>query len=93
MLIAGAGYIGLGLAAVLQAGGHRVTGLRRSPPAQANGPAWIAADVTVLRGVTIGDHSVVGTRSLVTTDLPPRTLAYGVPARAQRGLGDRSESR
>jgi acetyltransferase-like isoleucine patch superfamily enzyme len=43
--------------------------------------------------VTIGDHSVVGTRSLVTSDLPPRTLAYGVPARARRELGDRSATR
>ena len=53
VLIAGAGYIGLRLAAVLQAGGHRITGLRRSPPSQANGPAWITADVT--RPATLAD--------------------------------------
>jgi acetyltransferase-like isoleucine patch superfamily enzyme len=65
----------------------------RVEPVRVGDHVWIAADVTVTRGVTIGDHSVVGTRSLVTSDLPPRTLAYGVPARARRELGDRSATR
>lgn len=51
VLIAGAGYIGLRLAGVLAAAGHRVTGLRRTPPD--TGPAWIAADV--LRPETLDD--------------------------------------
>jgi maltose O-acetyltransferase len=54
---------------------------------------WVAADVTVLRGVTIGDHSVVGTRSLVSRDIPPHTLAFGVPAVARGSVGDRSRAR
>ncbi len=32
---------------------------------------WVASDVTILRGVTIGEHSVIGTRSLVTRNIPP----------------------
>ncbi len=54
---------------------------------------WVASDVTVLRGVTIGEHSVVGTRSLVTDDVPPHSLAYGLPARVQGVVGDRSHAR
>lgn len=54
---------------------------------------WIASDVTVLRGVTIGAHSIVGTRSLVTRDIPPHTLAYGIPAQPRGAVGDRSECR
>ncbi len=54
---------------------------------------WIAGDCTVLRGVTVGEHAVVGTRSLVTADVPPHTLAYGVPARVQGPVGDRSSVR
>ena len=42
---------------------------------------WVAADVTILRGVTIGEHSVIGTRSLVTHDIAPHTLAFGQPAK------------
>ncbi len=51
---------------------------------------WIAADVTVLRGVEIGEQSVVGTRSLVTRSLPPHSLAYGNPAKVRGTIGDRS---
>jgi acetyltransferase-like isoleucine patch superfamily enzyme len=54
---------------------------------------WVASEVTILRGVTIGDHSVVGTRSLVTRDIPPHTLAFGVPAQPRGSVGDRSEAR
>jgi len=52
---------------------------------------WVASDVTVLRGVEIGAHSVIGTRSLVTRSIPEHTLAYGVPARPGGEVGDRSE--
>jgi NDP-sugar pyrophosphorylase family protein len=51
---------------------------------------WIAADVTILRGVEIGEQSVVGTRSLVTRSLPPHSLAYGNPAAVHGTIGDRS---
>jgi hypothetical protein len=54
---------------------------------------WIAADCTVLKGVTIGEHSVVGTRSLVTRDIPPHTLALGQPARPKGKVGDRTGAR
>lgn len=51
---------------------------------------WISSDVTVLRGVEIGSHSVIGARSLVTRSIPAHTLAYGVPARPGGEVGDRS---
>jgi acetyltransferase-like isoleucine patch superfamily enzyme len=52
---------------------------------------WIAADVTVLRGVEIGEQSVVGARSLVTRSMPPHTLALGNPATPSGKIGDRSQ--
>jgi acetyltransferase-like isoleucine patch superfamily enzyme len=55
--------------------------------------AWIASDVTVLRGVTIGEHAVVGARSLVTRDVPPHALAFGSPATVRGSVGDRSRVR
>jgi acetyltransferase-like isoleucine patch superfamily enzyme len=55
--------------------------------------AWIAADCTVQKGVTIGTHAVVGARSLVTHDVPPHTLAFGSPARPRGPVGDRSKVR
>jgi maltose O-acetyltransferase len=55
--------------------------------------AWVASDVTVLRGVTIGEHSVIGARSLVTRDIPPHSLAFGTPATVRGTVGDRSRAR
>jgi putative colanic acid biosynthesis acetyltransferase WcaF len=43
--------------------------------------AWIAADVMICPGVLISDGSVVGARSLVTTDLGEWAVYAGVPAR------------
>lgn len=55
--------------------------------------AWVSSDVTVMRGVTIGAHAVVGARSLVTRDVPPHTLVFGSPAEPRGKVGDRSTAR
>ena len=43
--------------------------------------AWVAADVFVGPGVSIGDLSVVGARSVVVKDLPARRVCVGNPCR------------
>ncbi|HBZ72516.1 MAG TPA: hypothetical protein DEP35_23375 [Deltaproteobacteria bacterium] len=53
---------------------------------------WITSDVTILRGVSIGDHCVIGARSVVTRDIPPHTMARGIPAHPRGKVGDRSET-
>ena len=45
---------------------------------------WIGAGVIVLSGVTIGDRSVIGAGSVVTKDIPPDSVAVGMPARVIR---------
>ena len=55
--------------------------------------SWVASDVTVLKGVRIGDHCVVGTRSLVTRDVPDHSLAFGAPAELRGSVGDRGATR
>lgn len=47
---------------------------------------WIGFDACVLPGVTIGDGSIVGARSVVFEDVPPATLVAGNPARVIRWL-------
>ena len=47
---------------------------------------WIGFDACVLPGVTIGEGSVVGARSVVAEDVPPYTVVAGNPARAIRRL-------
>ncbi len=61
-------------------------------PVRVGDCVWIASDVTLLRGVSIGEHSVIGTRSLVTGDVPPHTLAFGQPARTRGSVGDRTKT-
>ncbi len=42
---------------------------------------WLGERVMVLKGVTIGERSIVGAGSIVTTDIPPYSMAVGAPAR------------
>ena len=45
---------------------------------------WIGYGACVLRGVTVGDNSVIGTSSVVTKDLPANSVSAGLPARVLR---------
>ena len=45
---------------------------------------WLATDVFVAPGVTIGEGTVVGARSSVYKDLPPRVICMGNPAKIIR---------
>jgi acetyltransferase-like isoleucine patch superfamily enzyme len=49
---------------------------------------WIGANVTILSGVEVGDYAVIGAGSVVTRNIPPRSVAVGVPARVIRQLDD-----
>lgn len=42
---------------------------------------WIGANVTILKGVTIGEGSIVAAGAVVTTSIPPYSIAGGVPAK------------
>ncbi len=44
----------------------------------------IGANAVILPGVTIGSGSVIGAGSVVTHDIPPGVIAYGVPCRVRK---------
>ena len=48
--------------------------------------ASIGANSTIVCGITIGRYAAVGAGSVVTKDVPPRTLVVGNPARVIRKL-------
>ena len=45
---------------------------------------WIGYEAVILAGVTIGDGAVIGSRAVVTKDVPPYTIVGGVPAKTIR---------
>ncbi|AFZ44934.1 hypothetical protein PCC7418_2802 [Halothece sp. PCC 7418] len=51
-----------------------------SQPTQIRDRAWIGANVTILKGVTIGEQAVIGAGSVVTKNIPDGAIAVGVPA-------------
>ena len=52
--------------------------------------AWIGFNVSILKGVTIGEGAIVGACSVVTHDIPPYAVAAGNPAKVVRWLGSAS---
>lgn len=70
---------------------HRLEPERRderppSRPVVLEENVWLGARVIVLPGVRVGAGSAVAAGSVVTKDIPPRSLAAGVPARVIRSL-------
>jgi acetyltransferase-like isoleucine patch superfamily enzyme len=45
---------------------------------------WLTREVMVFKGAHIGSDVVIGPRSIVTKNIPPNTLAMGIPARVAR---------
>lgn len=45
---------------------------------------WIGYEAVILAGFTIGDGAIIGTRAVVTKDVPPYTIVGGVPAKPIR---------
>jgi acetyltransferase-like isoleucine patch superfamily enzyme len=45
---------------------------------------WVGYGACILRGVRVGDNSIVGTNSVVTKDVPANAVVAGIPARVIR---------
>jgi len=48
----------------------------------------IGSHSVILPGVTVGENAIVGAMSLVNKDIPPNCVAFGVPAKIIRKIGD-----
>jgi acetyltransferase-like isoleucine patch superfamily enzyme len=53
---------------------------------------WIGTGATILKGVTIGDRSIVASSSVVTHDVPPDVIVAGNPARIVKQLSGSQEA-
>lgn len=58
--------------------------MRSSRPIVIGDHVWIGSNVTILKGVTVGDNSVIASGSTVTKDVPASSLFAGTPAKLLR---------
>jgi acetyltransferase-like isoleucine patch superfamily enzyme len=65
---------------------RRIESVRPARPIRIERNVWVGFDACVLPGVTIGEGSVIGARSVVVEDVPPFSVAVGNPARVIRKL-------
>lgn len=54
--------------------------------------ASIGSSATLLCGITVGEHAIVGAGSVVTKDVPPYTIVAGNPARTLRSIQKEKEN-
>ena len=75
-------YIGDDVA-IRDSDGHAIVGSENpmTMPIIIEDHVWIGAKVTILKGVKIGEGSVVAAGALVTKDVPTRCMVAGVPAK------------
>ena len=61
-------------------------GFSSKGPTRVGDNVWCGANVVITSGVTIGERSVIGANSVVTADVPPFSIAAGIPARVIRPI-------
>lgn len=67
--------------------------LEYAKPVTIENNCWLASNVVVCGGVSIGEGSVIGAGSVVTRDIPPHSLAAGNPCRVIREITDKDHMR
>lgn len=65
---------------------ERNRGLEKAKPITIGDNVWLGGDVTILPGVTIGEGSIIGAKSLVNKDIPPNVIAAGNPCKVIRAI-------
>jgi galactoside O-acetyltransferase len=83
---------------VISTSGHPILPILREHhytfnlPVRIGRNVWIGSGVQIMPGVTVGDDSVIGAGSVVTGDIPSGVVAFGVPCRVVREIGDKDKN-
>ena len=70
---------------------NRIIPCQKPAPVHIKQNAWVGDSAIICKGVTIGENSVVGAGAVVTSDVPPNTVAAGNPARVVKELDPNEE--
>jgi acetyltransferase-like isoleucine patch superfamily enzyme len=93
-------HCGFGNGSFISDGNHRFDepdrpwqwqGMVSKGPLRIEDNVWVGANVAIMGGLTIGERCVIGANSVVTSDLPPRTVCGGVPAKVIRKIEDEAD--
>ncbi len=90
-------YVMLGPNVMISSTGHplypeyRKTGVQFSLPVTIEDGVWIGGNVSIMPGVTIGENSVIGAGSVVTSDIPANCVAVGSPCKKVRDIHQRDK--
>lgn len=60
----------------------------KSKPIVIGDNVWVGVGVKILKGVTIGENSLIGAGSIVTKNIPPNVVAAGNPCRVIRKINE-----
>ncbi|HET8985440.1 MAG TPA: acyltransferase [Trueperaceae bacterium] len=60
---------------------YKFQGITGIAPIRIGRGSWIGQNAVIMPGVTIGELAVIGANSVVTKDVPARSVAVGAPAR------------
>lgn len=52
---------------------------------------WVSCGVRVLAGVRIGTRSIIGAGAVVNNDIPPNSIAVGIPAKVKKRTDEKSD--
>jgi sugar O-acyltransferase (sialic acid O-acetyltransferase NeuD family) len=72
---------------IIGAHAHVATGARLASTVRVGAGAHIGTGATVKQCIAIGEGAIVGAGAVVVKDVPPHTVAVGVPARPLREVG------
>ncbi|MEX0780584.1 MAG: acyltransferase [Balneolales bacterium] len=70
---------------------YRYQTMTNIKPVHIKNGCWIGQNAVIMPGVVIGENSIVGANSVVTKNVPPRSIVAGVPAKIIKRWDDSSE--
>lgn len=72
---------------IINSGTHDpITLIPRGVPIKIGDNVWCGTRVTIISGVKIGNNVVIGSGSVVVSDIPPNCVAVGIPAKPIKDL-------